>query len=321
MNPLVSILIPVYNAEKWVVDTCESVINQTWGNIEVIFVDDGSTDNSLDIINSFKSPEVKVLTQENKGASAARNLAYNESKGDYIQFLDADDILDIDKIDIQLQRLMGESHDCIATCSWARFYKDDINTADFKVFNDHKDYEKPVEWILDQFNGKATMPPLSWLIPRRVIESSGLWNEKLSLNDDTEFFVRQLLNSNKIIFCENAKAYYRSGNPSLSSNKDIKAVKSYFKVCEFCEKMILDRECSDRTKLACANMWQFFLYQIYPDHPEILLEAEKEINSLGGSNLKIDERPLIQNMTNIIGWKITKRILITYQKFKNLYLF
>ena len=72
-QPLVSILIPCYNAEKWLSETINSALDQTWKNIEIIIVDDGSTDSSLAIAKTFESKNIKVLSQENRGASAARN--------------------------------------------------------------------------------------------------------------------------------------------------------------------------------------------------------------------------------------------------------
>src|SRR5271166_3415205 len=98
MKPLVSILIPAFNAEAWVADTIKSAIAQTWPRKEIIVVDDGSTDQTLAVARHFESKNVAVVTQKNQGAAAARNHAYSLSQGDYIQWLDADDLLSADKI-------------------------------------------------------------------------------------------------------------------------------------------------------------------------------------------------------------------------------
>ena len=84
MKPLVSILIPAYNADRWIVAALESALAQTWPNKEVILVDDGSSDDTLRIGRTFESGSVKVLSQKNSGASAARNLALSHAQGDYI---------------------------------------------------------------------------------------------------------------------------------------------------------------------------------------------------------------------------------------------
>jgi glycosyltransferase involved in cell wall biosynthesis len=93
MNELVSILIPAYNAEKWIGDTVRSALNQTWPNIEVIVVDDGSQDRTVMAAHRYAAGNLKVVTQANKGAAAARNHAYSLAQGDWIQWLDADDLL------------------------------------------------------------------------------------------------------------------------------------------------------------------------------------------------------------------------------------
>src|SRR5436309_1610049 len=99
---LVSILIPAYNAARWVAESIESALAQDWPRTEIILVDDGSRDGTLAVARSFESKLVKVVTQENRGAAAARNRASSLAQGDYIQWLDADDLLASDKISRQL---------------------------------------------------------------------------------------------------------------------------------------------------------------------------------------------------------------------------
>src|SRR5262245_15362018 len=93
MTPLVSVLIPAYNAESWIADTIQSALAQTWPCKEVVVVDDGSTDGTLAVARRFASKNVLVVTQENQGAAAARNRAFSLCQGDYVQWLDADDLL------------------------------------------------------------------------------------------------------------------------------------------------------------------------------------------------------------------------------------
>src|SRR4051794_36165281 len=122
MKPLVSILIPAYNAEKWIGETVRSAILQTWARKEIIIVDDGSTDRTLQVARQFASDEVLVFTQANQGAAAARNTAFALSKGDYIQWLDADDLLSPDKIARQMALVeqLGSKWTLIS-CGWGRF--------------------------------------------------------------------------------------------------------------------------------------------------------------------------------------------------------
>jgi len=84
MAPLVSILIPAYNAERWIADTIRSALEQTWLRKDIIIVDDGSADQTLTVAQQFASKDVAIVTQENQGAAAARNRALGLSQGDYI---------------------------------------------------------------------------------------------------------------------------------------------------------------------------------------------------------------------------------------------
>ena len=102
MQPLVSILIPAYNSEAWLAETIQSALSQTWKKTEIIVVDDGSSDRTVEVAKQFESRGVQLLIQSNQGASAARNTAFTASKGDYIQWLDADDQLHPEKISSQM---------------------------------------------------------------------------------------------------------------------------------------------------------------------------------------------------------------------------
>ena len=118
MSPLVSILIPAYNAERWIADTIRSAQAQTWPRKEIIVVDDGSTDQTLSIVQKFASKEVSVVSQENRGVCAARNRAYDLCQGDYIQWLDADDLLSSNKIAKQLEAAQESQDKKITPLVW-----------------------------------------------------------------------------------------------------------------------------------------------------------------------------------------------------------
>ncbi|MDT7856645.1 glycosyltransferase [Rubrivirga sp. S365] len=111
--PLVSILMPAYNAERWLAESIASAAGQTYPNVEVVVVDDGSEDGSVEVARSFEERGVRVIEQENKGACAARNAALEESNGDYIKFLDADDVLLPGAVAAQFAALEGEPDDVV----------------------------------------------------------------------------------------------------------------------------------------------------------------------------------------------------------------
>src|SRR5207245_5785704 len=122
MKPLVSILIPAYNAEPWIGDTIKSAVGQTWPRKEIIVVDDGSRDQTLAIARQFASKEISVVTQANQGAAAARNHAFSICQGDFIQWLDADDLLAPDKIARQMEAVdQCRSKRTLLSSAWGRF--------------------------------------------------------------------------------------------------------------------------------------------------------------------------------------------------------
>lgn len=107
--PLVSILIPCYNAEKFLDETLHCCVEQTYSNTEIIVVDDGSTDDSLEKLKRWESKyqQIHVYTQTNQGAAHTRNVALDKSQGEYVMYLDADDIVSLNKVENQVKILMG----------------------------------------------------------------------------------------------------------------------------------------------------------------------------------------------------------------------
>lgn len=124
MTPLVSIIIPCYNAERWLAETLESALAQTWTAKEILVINDGSTDSSLAVAQQYTTRGVRVIDQPNRGASAARNHGLRLARGDFIQFLDADDLLAPNKIELQIHALAGTKADVLASASWSRFTHD-----------------------------------------------------------------------------------------------------------------------------------------------------------------------------------------------------
>jgi glycosyltransferase involved in cell wall biosynthesis len=121
-SPLVSICMPAYNVAPYVGDAIDSVLDQTWKRLEIIAVNDGSTDDTAAVLDRYADhQQVTVIHQKNQGAAAARNRAYTKSTGDLIKFFDGDDLLSPSFIERQVQRLDGHTTH-IASSEWARFY-------------------------------------------------------------------------------------------------------------------------------------------------------------------------------------------------------
>lgn len=305
MQPLVSILIPCYNAEKFLVETLNSALSQTWQNIEIILVDDGSTDSSLAIARAFESHNVKVISQNNQGGSAARNRALKISQGDFIQYLDADDLLAPEKIELQMQCLEQKQIEYVAAGEWARFYKAP-SEAQFISQPPWADM-KPLDWLICTWSGNWMMHPAAWLVPRQVSDRAGYWNESLSLDDDGEYFCRIVLASQRVRFCQGAKSYYRSGlTGTVSGLKSDRAWRSALDSLNLCTEAILRQEDSLRSRQACASRYKRFIYAAYPNVEDLIKEAEHNINELGGSNIQPDGGWSFRVLSKLLGWKNAK---------------
>lgn len=283
MKPLVSILIPAYNAEEWISDTLRCAIAQTWEPKEVIVVDDGSTDRTLAIARQFEWDNFRVVTQKNQGAAATRNNALALSRGDYIQYLDADDLIGPDKISRQMEAL-GESPSrrTLVSGPWGRFMYRYYRTkfVPSPLWCDLS----PVEWMLRKMQFNTYMQTASWLLSRELAESAGPWNTALLGDDDGEYFCRVLLASNGVRFVPEAKVYYRtSGSGSLSyiGHSDKKMV-AQWRSMELHIGYIRSLEDSPRVREACVTYLQNWLFFFYPNRPDLVQKAEEMARSLGG---------------------------------------
>jgi glycosyltransferase involved in cell wall biosynthesis len=314
--PLVSILIPCYNAERWIAETVASALGQTWRNKEIIVVDDGSIDSTRSILKSLLPQGIKVIEQENRGAGVARNRALSEAQGEVIQFLDADDLLAPDKIEIQMKRLSAEPPDRVASGAWGRFYDVPNNTRFLPelVWTDLA----PVDWLVTSWCGGGMMATHSWLTPRTIIAKAGKWDETPSPVDDGEFFTRVVLNSSQVLFCPEARSYYRSGiHGSWSKGRTPEMLSAAYRSIEASTSYLIGIEDSPRTRKACAAHFQQFVFDVYPDMPELVSRAEVRVASLGGSDHKLGSGGTVfWLIAKLLGWKHAKRIQVLKRRLR-----
>ena len=318
MKQLVSILIPAFNAEKWLSLSLQSAVDQTWLRKEVIVVDDGSKDATLEIANNFVSPAVKVVSQRNRGASAARNKALSLAQGDYIQWLDADDILARDKVERQMVGAdPGHSSMTLLSCAWGKFCID-WKSATFAADSLWEDLE-PVEWLFRKVEQNLWMAIETWLVSRKLTEMSGAWNERLSLDDDGEYFARVVSNSEKIRFVPEAKVYVRRGNIGISSTLSMNnrkldsAAASIFNYVN----QLLSMEESARTKRACLLMLERWAIYFYPERMDIFDKMKSLAAELDGE-LQIPRlRPKYRWAQVLFGFRIGKKFQLTLPSLRN----
>lgn len=310
----VSVLIPMYNAEKYISATIENVLKQTWPDLEIIIVDDGSIDNSYNLAKQYESSSIHIYKQENKGASAARNLALEKSTGELIQYLDADDLLSYNKIESQVN-LYNKINDrnAIIASGILLFDGDVMET----ICIPHRQmatnyYNKPIDLLVDICREKYIVQSSIWLMHRDLLAKVGGWNEKLTLNDDGEYFFRVVGKSSGVYFCSEGAVFYRNTPQSLSKQVSQKAVESQLLATQIMTEVVTKLENSKRVKAACVNFYMQYVTRFHSDYYNKC--AAIQIKKLGFNIDTFKKDTVYKIAYSILGQKLIKKLSKIYHK-------
>lgn len=321
--PEVSVIIPVWNSADYIQETLHSVLNQTFSDMEVLVIDNGSEDATVSRTMEITDPRLRLIPLEkNRGAGAARQTGLEQAKGRWIQYLDGDDLLDSGKIEQQVQHLR-EHPDSVAFGNVCFFWDGDQYldsrpeaNANFYYSTDH-----PLDFLLNLYgrNGAAGMIPIhSWLSPKKVLNQAGPWNPDISVDDDGEYFCRVLLQAESVIFEPDARVYYRKfkTRSSLSLEKNRKGMESIFLATELKYQAC---RASNRAHPDVDPVFaQYFMEQAnltWPEFPDITQKALKRVQDLGGtSHVPLIGNPILNHLKTIFGWKAMK--WVSWQKNK-----
>ncbi len=301
--PLVSIVMPAFNAARWLPAALDSALAQTYPHFELIVVDDGSTDDTPAILETYRVRHgISVITQTNQGQSAAANRGLAESCGDYVKFFDADDVMSSCMIAAQVAALANHPG-CVAYGTWGRFY----DHPDQAVFTPHPGWHDspPLDWIVETWTDTEPMYQCAlFLLPRELLRRAGGWDERLGLINDFEFFTRLVLNSRGIVFTPEARLYYRSGlADSLSRTKNRTALASGLLSNQLAIAHLLAVENSPRTRRLGANLLQNYAFSFYPNCRDLAREALTQASALGGSDLLPRGGRGFKTTCRLFGWR------------------
>jgi len=318
MQPLVSILIPAYNCQEWIGDTLRSAIDQTWPRREIIVVDDGSKDRTAEVARRFASKEVLVVTTNNQGAAAARNHAFRLSQGDYIQWLDGDDLLAPDKIESQMKALreVDGNKRILLSSPWA-FFNYRTHRARFVPTPLWQDLT-PTEWLLRKMGQNQHMQTATWLTSRELAEAAGPWDTRLLSDDDGEYFCRVLLASEGTRFVPEARVFYRitsSGRLSRVGTSDRKRVALLLSM-QLHVRYLRSLEDSERVRKACLTYLQNWYDNFYPERPDLVAELQNLAEQLDGSMEEPRLRWKYAWMKPVFGWEVAKWAQMALPQFK-----
>lgn len=211
-SPLVSVIIPNYNYAHLIVETLQSVQQQTYKNFECIVVDDGSTDNSVEVISQFAANDerFKLLSKRNGGLSSTRNEGMKIAQGTILAFLDSDDLWEVDKLKNQLNQLVKNNGDVVFSA--IQNFRDDKNL----------DSVSFIEEPLDVYTFLAHNPIMggssNFIMKREVFEQVGFYSQDLRSAEDLHYFFRIALAGFKFAYCDTVDVKIRKHDVSMMTN-------------------------------------------------------------------------------------------------------
>jgi glycosyltransferase involved in cell wall biosynthesis len=319
----VSILIPAYNAESFVGAALQSALDQTWPRTEIILVDDGSTDQTFAAAKRYEGAKVKILRQENHGAAAARNSALREAQGDFLQYLDADDLLSPDKIREQIEIL--QQHPGYVSVSSARYFFDGEDpSAGLLERSGAVDSDDPVEFLAQLLGSEGrtrTIPYGAWLTPRSIANAAGPWDDGVrSPDDDGEYFARVMLASRGIRASKTGFYYYRRfrRGGSYSTTFSESNLRGRLHSLDSKARHLLARTQDPKVYRALANRYVDLAFSAYPDFPKLSDQALHKAKEMGGTDYVPPLGTWKGNLLlRMLGWRTAKRLNASYHRTLN----
>ena len=276
MEELISIIIPVYNAELYLKTCLESVVNQSYKNLEIICVDDGSNDSSLKILNEYAENDERfiILHKENEGVSLARNLALEKVSGDYIMFVDCDDWIDADTLETAVVTIKKNEAD-IVMWSYVRELGDESAAKvifDSDVYFNSEDVKEKLHRRMVGPYGEETSKPEN--ADALCTVWGKLYKSSLIIENDVKFYdIREIgtyedgifnlsvfSKVNSAVFINRCMNHYRRNNDSsLTTFYNPKLTKQWDKLFDIIERYIDENEEDETFKTALSNRIVFSL--------------------------------------------------------------
>ncbi|MFC2109196.1 glycosyltransferase family 2 protein [Bacteroidota bacterium] len=254
-NPLVSILIPTYNRAALIHETLDSIIAQTYTTWECIVVDDGSTDNTKEILKEYARKDNRIQfysrpSNRLKGANACRNYAYEMSKGSYIQWFDSDDLMHPEKLEIKINEIKNTIFDFVV-CEGIEYLGNVSNV----IMKWNKIFSENV--LEDHITGKVNFHTNGPLFKRQFLENKKLFNETLLRKQEWEFYSRLLTLSTNYKPIYKALYYFRSHPNSINGNDSISTLKSRIKSNQLVFSLVMENLKKDKIE----NLRKHFFYK------------------------------------------------------------
>jgi len=217
MKPLISIIVPAYNIENYIERSLKSICEQTYSNLEIIVVNDGSTDKTGDIIDKIASSDERILSihKKNAGVSAARNTGLDRATGEYIGFVDGDDIIDEDMYEFLMNNALKYDAD-ISHCGYKMVFP---NRVDYYYNTGEIRLQDKYQGVYDLIRADKVEPGLCNKLYRRNIVGNKRLNESIKINEDVLFNYYLFKETEKSIFVDVPKYHYMIRKNSAATSK------------------------------------------------------------------------------------------------------
>ena len=303
---LVSIIIPIYNVERYLRKCIESAINQTYTNIEIIAINDGSTDKSLDIVEGYakKDERIKVISIENKGVSAVRNLGIRESNGEYIFFLDSDDYIEKDLIQ-KLANYMEEDYDLI---KYKTIYVDEngneINRVDGPIFKEKNG--------IDAFNtmfDKDVMLQVPWLYlyKKELFTDNNITYPEGKVHEDFARTILLMLKSKKMCSLDIYGYYYVKTKKSITrGNEEERTFQKSMNIIDHYDYVLKEIEKYNLDKVTIENIKSYYANNVILEANNLSSDKQKRYIS------ELKKRKVIKNIKPKSLKQLIKRIILSF---------
>lgn len=213
-KPTISVVIPAYNAERTILETVKSVRQQTFSDFEIIVINDGSTDRTLELLQKIEDQRLKIFSYENGGLPVARNRGIDRAVGQFIAFIDADDLWTSDKLELQMAALQKHLEAGLAY-SWTYYKFENEQDSYADESNSFEGYVYP-DLLVKNFVQNGSNP----LIRREVIESVGTFDPTLKSCEDWDFYLRLAAKWN-FALVKKAQIIYRQSPSAMTSNLNV----------------------------------------------------------------------------------------------------
>ncbi|MBD2164365.1 glycosyltransferase [Calothrix membranacea FACHB-236] len=315
--PLVSVVIPCYNAEQYLAETIASVFSQTWQDFELIAVDDGSTDNTANLIRAYGS-KIRAEFSPNRGASVARNLGTTLARGKFIQYLDADDLLRPDALEKRVKALVSNDAD-VAYSDWQKLTEnqaDEFLPGDVIARRIEDVHSDPQIALFTDF----WSPPAALLYHHRIVAAIGSWNESLPIIQDARFLLDAALMGGRFVYVPGVQADYRVHKAnSLSRRNPIRFVVDCFhNACQVEDFWKINGGITLERRVALEKVYGGVARFFFEHDRSKFSEALAKLHALNPNYLPAGPRSLRQ-LSKWFGYEQAEAIALKYRLLKKFF--